>query len=497
MLSNSSSTVNLLTNAIATKISMHKPLATLVLLSLLSGSSSAYCQSPNTLTHNVTSLKKAGTIRLSAKPAESNEKAPGSSSKETEAKLDEALKHIRDIKYAPAKKLIDEVMTKEPNNPRALALKARNHLDLFQTGKEAAAEADKAIKLAPNASDGYTARVRVTHIRLCYGDLQNLKKEDKAKYEQQMFADAKKAISLNPKDPDTYIELALYYQNPLKDLKRSLDYLNKAVEADPTSNTAYFQLAHLHFKMDNYRAAMEDFKTLAKVNPAEREWCEGQIEHCKQSLGAQEKLEKAEREIQTKQTADAYFQRAEARTDINSKNSDGIKQAQVIEDCTRAIALDSKMAKAYALRAYMQSIGPNQQDAKADLDYQKAVSLAGTNPALLAAYASFLINQHKYPQAIELYTKVLATTKHADVYSMRAKAYSSARQFDKAVADATEAIKMDAKSGFAYYQRGLAYMGLKKFELADADKKMAQSLGMSTSPCSFCGDPWDKKNYAN
>ena len=58
---------------------------------------------------------------------------------------------------------------------------------------------------------------------------------------------------------------------------------------------------------------------------------------------------------------------------------------------------------------------------------------------------------------------------NAEEYSERGGKYFSQRNFDGAIANYTEVIKLEPKNPFAYYKRGLSYTNKKEFDLAIAD----------------------------
>ena len=58
---------------------------------------------------------------------------------------------------------------------------------------------------------------------------------------------------------------------------------------------------------------------------------------------------------------------------------------------------------------------------------------------------------------------------NAEEYSERGGKYFDERNFDKAIADFSEVIKLDSKNSFAYYKRGLSYTNKKEFDLAIVD----------------------------
>ena len=78
--------------------------------------------------------------------------------------------------------------------------------------------------------------------------------------------------------------------------------------------------------------------------------------------------------------------------------------------------------------------------------------------------------QDQYDKAIADYTEAIRLKPDfADAYANRAFAYGSLEQFDKAVADCNEAIRLQPDSAEAYKNRGGAYCNLKQYDKAIAD----------------------------
>ena len=72
-----------------------------------------------------------------------------------------------------------------------------------------------------------------------------------------------------------------------------------------------------------------------------------------------------------------------------------------------------------------------------------------------------------YSQAIRL------DPKYAGAYLMRGIAYTGLSQYDKAIADCNSAIQIDPKSAEAYLWRGIAYTGLSQYDKAIVDYNSA------------------------
>ncbi len=81
-------------------------------------------------------------------------------------------------------------------------------------------------------------------------------------------------------------------------------------------------------------------------------------------------------------------------------------------------------------------------------------------------------------KAIADYTEAIRLNpSFAEAYIFRGNAYYEQGEFDKAITDYTEAIRLDPKDAGAYNNRGLAYKQKGEQSKADADVKKAKELG--------------------
>jgi tetratricopeptide (TPR) repeat protein len=78
-------------------------------------------------------------------------------------------------------------------------------------------------------------------------------------------------------------------------------------------------------------------------------------------------------------------------------------------------------------------------------------------------------------RAIEVCNQLIALSPVAEVYNVRGAAYYTENDYDHAIADYSQAIKLDPKDAPAYRNRGLAYYQKKEYDhaIADYDKAIA------------------------
>lgn len=135
-----------------------------------------------------------------------------------------------------------------------------------------------------------------------------------------------------------------------------------------------------------------------------------------------------------------------------------------IADATEAIRLDSKSASAYHYRALGYLAEKNYDGAVEDLS--KALSLNTYNTApLYAALGAARFYRGEYELAISNCDVSLRNDPNPLAYRARAMAYSARKEFDKAIADANEAIRWEPKNAENLFVRLEANLARKEKEL--------------------------------
>ena len=86
--------------------------------------------------------------------------------------------------------------------------------------------------------------------------------------------------------------------------------------------------------------------------------------------------------------------------------------------------------------------------------------------------------QGDYEKAIEEYDEALRLNpEYANAYASRGGAYMLLGQYERAIQDFDEAIRLNPEYANAYYLRAFTYQSLGEQELADRDFQKAKELG--------------------
>ena len=147
----------------------------------------------------------------------------------------------------------------------------------------------------------------------------------------------------------------------------------------------------------------------------------------------------------------------------------------VIENCNKAIALDSKDADAYYNRgnAYISKYDFD----NAIQDYDKVIQL---KPDYADAYnnrGGAYAQKGELDRAIQNYDKVIQLKPdYAEVYNNRGEAYGRKGELDRAFKNYDKAIQLKPDFAGTYYNRGLAYGRKNDFDKAIADFNKAITL---------------------
>jgi serine/threonine protein kinase/tetratricopeptide (TPR) repeat protein len=158
-----------------------------------------------------------------------------------------------------------------------------------------------------------------------------------------------------------------------------------------------------------------------------------------------------------------------------------------IPNLKRAIELDPNFAMAYATLGVVYS--NLTQGTLSDENLRRAFDLKDRASERERLY----ITAHYYDEllrdadkTVEIYQQWINTYPRDDVaIDNLALRYESLGQYDKALAAASEASRLDPKDGFAYQNLAAAYMGLNRFDEAKAVLDKAESQGLTLTAGQF------------
>jgi tetratricopeptide (TPR) repeat protein len=271
-------------------------------------------------------------------------------------------------------------------------------------------ELTEAIKLDPKLAEAYVYRSRSYNSKNDY---------------DQGLSDANKAIQLNPK-----LALGYFARGRAYDGKNDIDYAitdyTEAIRLDPKFATAYVNRGLIFYTKNDYDRAITDYTEAIRIDP---------------------------------KFVNAYINRGNVYNNIKKDYN------RAIADYTEAIRIDSKNTIAYGNRGI--SYGNKKEYDRAIADYEEALRIdpnlsylrdnlafakLATSNWTVSSQSSTGTAQTRYDNGINLFSQ---------------------NDYDGAIRELSEAIRIDPKFAMAYYFRGVSYFYKKDYDNAIADYEAA------------------------
>lgn len=346
----------------------------------------------------------------------------------------------RQGKQAEGLAAVDEGLKSSPKDRDLLFHRALLLSELDGRRKDALAAYDAVIKARPTAAAYYNrAQLRSD--------------EDDHK---GALADYRKAVELDPKDPDALngvgVELSALNEDPEGELKA----YDAALAADPKNAAAVINKAIYYADRENWTKALEQYQIAVAAQP---------------------------------ERSDLHVGLADTLT-----NLDRLDAARAAYD--RALKLDPKRVAAWRGRAWLNRLAGRPREAKAD--YDRAIALAPDDADLLVWRASALRQDDKQAAAMaDLNAAVKLRPKSAFILNNRGLALAETNRLDEALADYGAAIAADPDYEAAYYNRAAVFMDQNRFDRAirdlNASLRLSPGDAMTLSRKGRCY--WFLKDY--
>ncbi len=309
---------------------------------------------------------------------------------------------------------------------------------------EALADIEQAITLQPNDWNLYLLKSNI---------LLQLFRTDEA------IEAANEAIALNSDHPFAYQQRGLAYER-LGQLDRALADYNRALEINPENAHTYFLRGSFYNELQNPQKALADFNRAIEINPEFyyfyilRSNTYFALEQYDRAFADLEQATKIEPEIPR-----VYYQKGLLYRKLK-------EYERAITEYTQAIKVAPEYREAYdELGIVYISLGKYEQ-AIADLTRALELEPEHANAYLYRHSANFPAYRNLTGREVS----------DRESYHFRGSAYGSLGKFDQAIADFSEAIKINPEYYLTYPLRGLAYRSSGKYEEALADFSRAIEL---------------------
>ena len=289
---------------------------------------------------------------------------------------------------------------------------------------KALADYNEAIRLKPDFGVIYADRARIYGKRKDYDrQIADLKEEIRLLTEQGAFEQPAEHSVFEQAIKLTYISLAQAYDNK-GDIDRAIAELDKLLQKKPDYYDAYANRAGFHLRAKEYDAVIADASEMIRLQPN-----------------------------------NAFGYSARSKAYVYKKD-----HVRALADSTQAIRLEPEMGNHYMSRALLFSAGGDYERAAADASQLIKLGLDGL--AQPKSSRTAVLRQ--------VYNLWVETG-----YRMRAQYRFSMGDFENALADSNELIRLQPNNGAGYTARGELYYWQKQFDPAVADLEKALQLDPS------------------
>lgn len=294
-----------------------------------------------------------------------------------------------------------------------------------------------------NAIQSFTKAIQLSPATAWYYHDRAVSFDAIGKY-QEAINDFNKALSIE-KSADSYNGIGITYTN-LEKFTDAISYFNKSLALDNTNVETFYNLGYAYGNLKDYDNAIKNFNEALKINPVHERALNG-------------------RAI-TFMTLKKYD---EALVDLNSLEKTNPNDLEITN--YKATCLYETQKIEDAIFAYSKLIAANPYDAH--LLSQRAASYS-------------FINQPN--EAIKDYSRILDLVKSTEskfliynTYYFRGKAYATTENYQNAVKDFDECLKINPNDGTALFYRATCKLQLNQDIDACADYKSAVKSGFTNS----------------
>jgi len=251
--------------------------------------------------------------------------------------------------------------------------------------------------------------------------------------------------------------------------QEAIKSFSRALATDPTMSTVYYYRAKIQMQDKNYERAISDFQeAIAKDGADEKVYYQLGVcylksdnkELAKQSFGLAIKAD------------NTYKPAISEKMKLEYKDGE-YEKAIALADQLTAIEAGNTKALNYKAMSLMKS---DQLEA-AYVVFEELVQADPENSKALKNLANISLRRKDYAASVKDHTTLIAVDANPKNYYNRALSQMQLEQWDKALSDLSQVIKLDPDYAEAFYNRANVQLQLEEAEKACADMRMAGKLG--------------------
>ncbi len=297
---------------------------------------------------------------------------------------------------------------------------------------------------------------------------------------KEAIADYSQAIKFSPKDVGLYVGRAYAYSSVGDQNKSIIDFQSAEARMEPTSSSEYARRGNIRFsKLKKYSEAANDYTKAINLDPGSNELYATRakiyVELKKDSLAIFDYTQAIY--LNSDEARNSYFERGAIHhrlTDYPKAISDYNRAAP--DQCIDGYSVDVCYHRGVAKMEMGDSKG-------ALFDFDRMIDAGYSSSEYFYARGNARQNlgnkdgaQQDYQKALDNADNYVSYSDKYDVYLYRGLAYLGLGRTQSAIANFTQATKLEPNKPQAYHHRGVAYQKLKDRANSINNLKLADSL---------------------
>ena len=384
------------------------------------------------------------------------------------------------LKESQVETIVEGLFTADPPSEGATAIEWLNYgnrLWRIDKNEEAIDAFERAIERQPEFAQAFYAKGKALEEQGVDLEIEEQNYQAAKEKFQQAVAAFAKATEINPNFYEAWRDRAKVLSSDLDKHQQALTAINQAIEINPEDFVLHYRRGEiLYYGFNRHQEAEKAYSEAIALNPSAWMYLgRGLNRYQSQNYqGAIADFNKAI-ELQPK-FAGAYSVRGAARVAIGKKKG-------ALADANKAIELQPNYAPNYLTRGATHFGLGNYQEAIADST--KVLELDFFDQGTI--YNAYVIRAEAHTQlkdyelAIKDYTQAIKLQPDkASAYSGRGNLYTKQKNYQQAINDYTKVIELQPNNAQAYVNRGSAYAQLREQQKAATDYQQAQQLFTQT-----------------